>query len=98
MINKEKARSLVLEKILNDWNIENDEPVILDEYTIEKDYGWLFFYNSRRFLETEEFKYMIAGNAPMIVNKHHSSLHITGTARETEYYIADYENNLMNQI
>lgn len=69
MIIKEEARKLALEKILWNWNIENDEPVIFDEFTIEKDFGWVFFYNSRKFVETEEFSYCLAGNAPIIVNR-----------------------------
>ncbi len=83
-----------MKKILSDWNIQDDEPIILDEYTIEKDFGWVFFYSSRKYEETQIISYSLAGNAPIIVNKFDSSLHLTGTARETEYYIDKYEEKL----
>ena len=86
-----------MKKILGNWNIEDDEPVILDEFTIEKDFGWVFFYQAHRFIETEIFSYCLAGNAPIIVNKFDGSSHYTGTALETEHYIAEYENNLKNK-
>ena len=86
-----------MEEILRSWSIENDEPVILDELTIEKDFGWGFFYNSRKFVKTEEFSYMILGNAPIIVNKFDSSLHHTGTTYATEHYITEYEINLKDK-
>jgi Immunity protein 35 len=94
MMNSEQAKELAVTKILQDWNIENDEPVILDEFTIEKDFGWVFFYDSHKFIETKETSYRIFGNAPVIVNRFDGSTHYTGTARETEYYIAEYETSL----
>jgi len=94
MIAEKEAREMVMGEILRNWTIENDEPVILDELTIEKDFGWIFFYNSRKFIETEEFSYTILGNAPIIINKFDGSLHYTGTAYEVEHYITEYESNL----
>ena len=46
-----------------------DEPfVVVDSHTIEKSYGWVFFYNSRKFVETGLLQYRLAGNGPVIVN------------------------------
>lgn len=83
-----------MEHILQNWNIKGDEPIILDEHTIEKEYGWVFFYSSQKYEETNNFSDALAGNAPIIVNKFDHSIHITGTAFETEHYIAEYEANL----
>jgi hypothetical protein len=94
MIAKEEARNLAMKKIPANWGVEDSQPLILDEYTIEKDFGWGFFYDSQKHIETGEFKYMIAGNAPIIVNRFDSSLHFTGTAYETEHYIKKYEESL----
>ena len=68
--------------------------VILDEHTIEKRWGWVFFYDSRKHQETGDFKYAIAGNAPIIVNRFDGSLHVTGKASPTEDYIVEYEAQL----
>ena len=94
MITKEEARNLVDAEILKDWRVENDVPIIIDEITIERDFGWVFFYDSRRYLETKEFGYMLVGNAPIIVNKFDATLHYTGTAYNIDYYIAEYERKM----
>ena len=68
--------------------------VILDEHTIERSWGWVFFYNSRKYVETNEFEHALFGNAPYIVNRFDGSMHVTGTARPTEHYIAEYESQI----
>lgn len=90
-----QARELVT-LALADSNAESNEDlggfVILDQLTIEKSWGWVFFYDSRNHYESGDRGDMIFGNAPYIVNRHDGSLHITGTARRTEYYIQNYED------
>ncbi len=46
-----------------------NELVIVDSSTLTEDFGWVFFYTSKKFLETSEIKYAIGGNAPIIVDK-----------------------------
>lgn len=55
MITKEEARNLAMKKILGNWDVEDSQPLILNEYRIEKDFGWVFFYNSQKYIETGEF-------------------------------------------
>jgi hypothetical protein len=62
----------------------------LEEETLEMDFGWVFFYTSRLFRDTGDFKYALAGNAPMIVDRKDGSLHPTGTAHPVEYYIEKF--------
>ncbi len=69
------------------------EPVKLSESkTITKDFGWVFFYNSVRYFETNDFRDSLAGNAPIIINKITGKLSELGTAKNAEYYIDEYEN------
>ena len=68
--------------------------MLVDEHTIERAWGWFFFYNSKRYLETRDFLYALAGNAPYIVNRHTGELRPTGRARPIEDYIAEYERSL----
>ena len=42
---------------------------ILAESTEEYDFGWIFYYNSAKFIETGDFREALAGNAPLIINK-----------------------------
>lgn len=73
---------------------DGDVLVICDEATIERPFGWVFFYDSKRHLETGDFRHALAGNAPLIVNRHTGALVPTGTAREVHEYIAEYESQL----
>ena len=94
MITKDDARALAFESLSNAWGTEDDEPVIIDEHTIERPFGWVFFYDSLRHQQTQSASNLLAGNAPLIVNRFDGSLHVTGTSRPTEEYIREYEAQL----
>lgn len=69
------------------------EPLgIVETRTMEQSFGWVFFYNTRKFIETEESKYMLAGNAPFIVNRMNGNVHETGTAEPIEFYIDEFRS------
>ncbi len=93
MISREYARKLVVAHVHQheEGLPSDDEIVILDEFTIEKDWGWVFFYTSRKWQETRELRYALAGNAPFIVEKKSGKLIATGTALPLAQYIANYE-------
>ena len=91
MLDKEAAISLALAHISKSWGMPDAHPVILDDMTIVKDFGWVFFYDSSKHLETGVFEDSIVGNAPVIVNKHDGSLHFTGTGRPIEDFVKAYE-------
>ena len=66
------------------------EIALLHNETKEFDLGWVFFYQSQKFIVSGDYKDMIAGNAPLIVNKYDGNISITGTAYPIEKYIDDY--------
>lgn len=63
---------------------------ILDEATRETPYGWVFFYQSARYLQTREVSDALAGNAPVLVTKG-GAVHVLGTAEPTDAYLARFE-------
>lgn len=67
--------------------------IIRRDLTIERPFGWVFFYDSKRHVETGDFRDALLGNAPLIVDRRDGSVHITGTANTVDYYIAEYEKN-----
>ena len=75
----------------NYLNKETIDLIIIDKHTIELPYGWVIFYNSKKYIETGKSKYQIGGNAPYIFNKNNGSIKCTGTARAIYYYILEYE-------
>jgi hypothetical protein len=66
---------------------------IVRESTIAKPYGWIFFYQSKEFLDGSASG-PLAGNAPIIVNRSTFELRVTGTARLLEYDLSEYEKTL----
>jgi len=94
-MNKLEAQSLVeseLEKTKD--RFDPIDCAVLEDKTIEKPWGWVFFYQSKSFIETGDFREMLGGNAPIIVNRDTSELTYTGTAQDVEFYIKEYENSL----
>lgn len=67
---------------------------VLSDATIELSYGWVFFWNSVQFLETADARFMLLGNAPLIVNRTDGTTRFTGTARATSHYLREYEEEL----
>ena len=91
-MNKHEAKILVeseLERTKDKYN--PIDCVVLEEETIEKSWGWVFFYQSKAYVETGDFREMLGGNAPIIVNRNTGKLTHTGTAYEIEHYIKEYE-------
>lgn len=95
-MNVEEAQSLVqAEMDKNVDSYDDDQCVILEDKTIEKEWGWVFFYQSKKYIETGDIGEMLAGNAPFIVNKKNGRLYETGTAEDIEYYIKEFEQTLL---
>lgn len=86
-----QARALIEEKLAEMPLLDGDSAVILDDLTIEKPFGWVFFYNSRCYLQTGDCDFALFGNAPFIVNRYDGIVTATGTAHPVEHYISEYE-------
>ena len=100
MLTKQQALEKVTRKINEPdpyWP-EMPEMVVMDEHTIEKDWGWVFFYDSSDHLEYGDFCDRLVGNAPYIVNKATGELVETETALPTEDYIEEYERQMEDNL
>jgi hypothetical protein len=69
------------------------ELVILDDKTLEEEFGWVFFYTTKKYLETGNFRDLVGGNAPIIIDKETGQLTETGTAYGVDHYIEEYRVN-----
>ena len=68
---------------------------IVREFTIAKPYGWIFFYESKQFLDGDDDLARLVGNAPIIVDRDTLELRIVGaTAWPLEHHLAEYEKTL----
>jgi Immunity protein 35 len=93
MVTVEQARNAVHQAYCGrpEWLPPEDELVVVDSATIERPWGWVFFYTSRKWLESSDARYALAGNAPVLVERATGKLIALGTARSAESYIATYE-------
>jgi hypothetical protein len=94
MLTVSQAKNLVEARLSALADETECELAVVDSATLEKTFGWVFFYQSRLYLETGEFTHRLVGNAPLIVNRFTGEIVPTGTAHPTEYYLAEYEASL----
>ena len=88
----EEAEQIALENIVK--LKPGVEFVIVKEKTITKSFGWVFFYTTKKYYETKDMRFLIPGNAPIIVNKMDGSYRFTSTAKSFDESIKDYEKEL----
>jgi hypothetical protein len=63
-----------------------------DAATIERPFGWVFLYNSQKFLETRDPMFQLAGNGPIIVNRHNGVLTVGPSNKPVAVFIEEYEH------
>lgn len=91
MMNREKAEKLAQREIQRIAMQAGDEFVLCSEDTIERGFGWLFFYQSKAFIDSGELKYRLAGNGPIVVEKDSGNVTIHGSVPSVEEIIAKLE-------
>lgn len=71
-------------------------PIIVDDATIARDWGWVFLYENKRRLETGNFRFGMVGNHPVVVRKDGKVEYLPRTAPTLEESVLQYElrNNL----
>jgi hypothetical protein len=63
---------------------------IINDQIKEYDFGWVFYYNSDKYLESKDINDMLVGNVTLIVDRNIEAIIETGTAHNSEYYINNY--------
>jgi hypothetical protein len=77
---------------------DKPEMIILDELTVEKDYGWVFYWTSRPWRETGDFQFAIAGNGPILVSRETGAIYSCGTSAPIEDRIKEQEQLLLADL
>ena len=89
---KGEARQIALDFVKAREADAGCELVLVDSRTIERNFGWVFFYQSKRHIETGNISDALAGNAPVVVTRADGRVRETGTAHGIEYYLRKFEN------
>ena len=90
-MNHDEARKIAVAHITmlgQKWGVDL---ALLEGRTIERAFGWVFFYDSTRHIASGSIRDKVAGNAPIIVTRSDGVVHETGTAHPIEYYIDEFE-------
>ena len=92
-VSKEEGQAIVERSLNQGYSEPGDSLVILEDETIEKPYGWVFFYQSSLFLKTGDFEeQVIAG--PVVFCSVDRSVHLLGTANGPEQEVAEFERKM----
>jgi hypothetical protein len=84
---KDGARERAVEQLRRLVPDFDAELAIVDEQTADFGWCWVFFWTSRRFLETGDLRDAVVGNAPVAVVKQTGHVHVTGTAFPVDHYL-----------
>ncbi len=98
MITYAQALELVNRELGQYLRTGDDEVVVVEPRTIERDFGWVFSYESRKALETNDIRYALSGNGPIIVDRYDGSLHRFGSLCSRRDAFDAYEAELAKRI
>ena len=65
--------------------------VVVESKTIEKRYGWVFVFNSKKYLETWNIIFSLGGNGPIVVERESGRLHQLGSALSLQDSVKQFE-------
>ena len=93
MFTREDAYRIALAEI--NRNCAPEYPAaIIDDRTIERDFGWVFYFNSKRFLETGDRNHSFAGSRLVIVSKYTGRTEMHAGPEEDARIFEDYERRV----
>ncbi|KUY80796.1 MULTISPECIES: YrhB domain-containing protein [Burkholderia] len=91
-ITKDQALQLVREYL---DQMDSTESIggyaVVEGKTIEKQYGWVFVFNSKKYLETGNIIFSLGGNGPIIVERENGRLHQLGSASSLQDSVRQFE-------
>lgn len=78
------------EEIAETWvarTTGRDDVIIDKTLTRTEEFGWVFFYNTKGFIEDRDILAGLAGNAPLVVFRDTGEVRVTGTAHPIDHYL-----------
>ena len=69
------------------------EFVILEDQTLEKDFGWVFRYANKEYADTRDPKTLIRGLGPVIVERETGAVHKLPTSLPPDRAIREFEEH-----
>lgn len=70
---------------------EPDDRLVLGKF-VEFDEGWLFYFTSRKYLETRDLQYRLIGAGPVIVGRADGDVYQGGSGYTEEEWINQFKD------
>jgi hypothetical protein len=86
MVTRDDARRIAEQQLRQLYADGTDTLAIDDQATREEDIGWVFFYQSKKYLSDGDADQRLVGNAPIVVDRQ-GDVHETGTAEPLDHYL-----------
>ena len=77
-------------------NIEPGDEFILGK-SVEFDEGWLFYFTSKKSLETRDLQYRPIGSGPVIVGKKQGDVYQGGSGYTEEEWIHQFKDHVQSK-
>jgi hypothetical protein len=93
----EEAKELVLDRareLLAEENRPRIDPAIIEGRTIEKDWGWVFYWNTALYLETGDLEHALVGSPPLCVDRKKGSVGTVANVEPLTREIKRYERKI----
>ncbi|WP_160138030.1 hypothetical protein [Chryseobacterium sp. c4a] len=77
-----------VKKLSHSWEVDL---TIAEQHSIQKEYGIIFYFNSKRFVKDKIEGAKLIGCSPFLVESKTGKIVVFGTNRSIDYYIQEYE-------
>src|SRR5262245_17983392 len=75
---------------------EPDDRLMLGKF-VEFDEGWLFYFASRKYLETRDLQYRLIGAGPVIVGRENGDVYQGGSGYTEEEWINQFRSYIQSK-
>lgn len=90
----EDTRAIALRTIEDLGASAHHDYALMEDQTVERPFGWVFFYSTREYVATRDRSHLVPGTAPFVVNRFDGSVvHLptsVSPARAIELYEAQW--------
>jgi hypothetical protein len=93
VVTREHAREIADNQLRQLYGEGAESLAIDDRATREEDFGWVFFYETQKYLDDGDPDGRLVGNAPIVVDRD-GNVHETGTAEPVDHYLAAIRRRL----
>jgi hypothetical protein len=89
MIDQATASEIALKR-LSCAELDVGAPLVITEVR-KVSFGWVFFYNSKAYVDSGHVGDALAGNAPFLIDCRAGDVHVFGTAHPIEFYLRGFQ-------